>query len=652
MNIRDAYEDGRFNRAVDKATGYRTRTILCAPVWSLDNEVIGVIQVINKRGGEFGRDDESLFRAFAHQAAVAVENFNLYRRMLLSHKKMAILLDVASSVSGTLDLGELITQIVERIAEALQCERSSYFVYDRDVHELWSMEAHGSELKEIRFPATAGLAGACATTAQVVRISDAYDDERFNPAFDIQSGYRTRTVMCMPVHNREGAITGVVQVINRLEGRFDDDDEELLKAIAAQIGVAVDNARLHADTLGMRRYLESVQESISNGIVTCDKRWTIVTANTAAAGTLGRPEAALLGIDIREAVAGNDALLALMQKVYDTGSGVAEYDMPFWGGTGQEGSANVNVMPLNDADGESQGLVMVLEDITSEKRVKNTLTRYMAKDIVERMLQDPEQQNLGGVRGNATVLFSDIRDFTTIAENLTAEATMDLLNEYFGRMVEEVFAERGVLDKFMGDALMAVYGIPFSQDDDAVRAVRTALNMGYALQGLNLKRAHATLPAIRIGIGINTDEVLSGNMGSSKRTDYTVIGDGVNVSSRLESLNKHYGTGILLSQSTRAQLGDAFFLRPIDTVVTKGKSLPVEIFEALGGPDYQPTPGQEGYGEGLAAYRAGAFGDAARIFERGAEEDPPSRTMAARCRAYIADPPGSSWDGVWRALEK
>ena len=160
LNIPDAYQDERFSKEVDLRTGYRTKSVLCGPVRDLQGQVIGVIQVINKKAGTgFTAEDETLFKAFAHQAAIAVENFNLFRRLKESHEKMALMLDVATSVTQTLDLPQLIKKIVTKVREILDCDRASFFVYDRDAGELWSMEAGGAGVKEIRFPASAGLPG-------------------------------------------------------------------------------------------------------------------------------------------------------------------------------------------------------------------------------------------------------------------------------------------------------------------------------------------------------------------------------------------------------------------------------------------------------------------------------------------------------------
>ena len=659
VQIPDAYQDARFDPASDQRTGYRTRSILCGPVRNLQGEVIGVIQVMNKHKGAFDEGDELLFKAFSHQAAIAVENLNLYQRVVENGEKMALMLDVATSLSQTLDLGSLIRRIVTKISEILECGQSSLFLLDRETDELWSMQAHGSGLKEIRFPAGRGLAGHAARTGEVVNVADAYEDPRFNADFDRASGLRTRSVLCMPVFDRDGLVIGVTQAINKGGGEsFAEEDVAFLRAISAQIAVALENAQLYRRTVSMRNYLQSVQESISAGILTLDNDWRVITINKAAVALLGVGPGGCSRCDLRQILGGekNAPLVGLIGKVYGTHKSTVAYNLDvFWpgGGGGRAGAVDVNVLPLTDHEGERQGLVLVLDDITYEKQVKSALTRYIPEDVVEKMLSDPQRQGLGGVCGRATVLFSDIRGFSQISEGMTANQTMDFLNGYFAVMVDEVLQQQGVLDKFLGDGMMAVFGVPYPRPGDATRAARAAVRMKASLARFNAARAAAGQPPVRMGVGVNTGEVISGNIGTQKRMDFTVLGDTVNIASRLESLNKQYDTEVLITDSTLEECDpDAFVLRPVDRVIVKGRSRPVDVYEVLGERGYTLTPAQAHSVCGVEAYRRRAFAEALDCFRRGADADGLCRAFLARCEHLIQHPPAADWDGVWRAVAK
>ncbi len=239
VNVADASEDRRFDRELNQHTGWHTHSVLCAPVLASGDALIGVLEVVNKRIGIFDEHDETLIRLFAEQAAATVEFTNLYRDVVRSHDRLTTLLGVATLMTQTQDLTAVMKEIGDELNELLGCERSTLFAYDKDAEEMWSVIASGGETEHLRVQASSLVAGYSAITGEVVNIHDPYGDQRFNPLFDRQRDFHTRNVLCVPVVNRRGWVVGAVQVDNKIDGAFNDEDVRVLRAIASQLGVAI-----------------------------------------------------------------------------------------------------------------------------------------------------------------------------------------------------------------------------------------------------------------------------------------------------------------------------------------------------------------------------------------------------------------------------
>jgi adenylate cyclase len=300
-----------------------------------------------------------------------------------------------------------------------------------------------------------------------------------------------------------------------------------------------------------------------------------------------------------------------------------------------------------------------------KRQLRKAFQLYLNPEVLDEMLEEPENLQLGGKELPMTVMFSDIRGFTGISEKLSPPQLVKLLNEYLSPMTDVVFEKRGTLDKYIGDAVMAFFGAPVQNELHAANACDAALKMIELLPRLRDRwRIEAPdVPEVDIGIGINTGPMVVGNMGSQQRFNYTVMGDNVNLASRMEGLNKEYGTHILISEQTllaaRAALKDskAYTVREVDSVRVKGRSEPVRLFElrSRGMPEAEELPLLEGYAEGLWLYREQRFSEARLQFESLLERFPgdgPTALMIARCGGMSEAPPGQDWDGVFRMEHK
>ncbi|MEO0488203.1 MAG: adenylate/guanylate cyclase domain-containing protein [Cyanobacteria bacterium P01_A01_bin.123] len=723
LNIPDAYADTRFDSTTDKKTGYHTRNILCMPVFSTKSNVVAVVQLLNKSGGmSFDNQDERSFREFASSIGIILESCNSFYIAARNQKGVSALLKAISSLEQSLDLEKTLQSVMAEARDLMQADRSTLWLLDKEKQELWSKvkSADGNSLIELRLKADKGIVGYVASTGKTLNIPNAYEDPRFDPSSDQRTGYHTRNILCMPVFDSGSELIGVTQLINKAQGSFTSSDEEFMRAFNIQSGIALENAKLFEKVLVEKQYQKDMLQSLSDAVVSTDMEGRIVTINDAALELLGCPieeddakhykpvwEDKLLNRCVWDVIPIEklkfrleDSLetgarhyvpeqtLNIGLSIQSHGQNGSRLDMPvlaipnaedknqfwLWGEILDalpldhkavqrlERSINLTVNPLTNPEGGVRGGLLVLEDISQEKRMKTTLYRYMTPGVAERVMQLGEDALMVGERKEVTVLFSDIRGYTTLTENLEASEVVSLLNDYFETMVEAVFDKEGTLDKFIGDALMAVFGAPLPLQNHAWAAVQSALDMRHRLSRFNEERMSEAQPEIRIGIGISSGEVVSGNIGSQRKMEYTVIGDGVNLSSRLEGITKKYGCDIVLSEHTYELCKDQIWVRELDRIRVKGKTQPVRIYDLI---DLQKNALPADVGELLGIYQEARtvyinreFERAQQLFQQALRIRPTDGAIQEHLRRideYLRDPqkrPGEGWDGVYTMTTK
>ncbi|HBX27097.1 MAG TPA: adenylate/guanylate cyclase domain-containing protein [Gammaproteobacteria bacterium] len=664
--IHDAYADERFNSKIDEQTGYVTKNIVCAPVRTVRGDLIGVIQILNKKRGRFTKDDLDIVQGITLQAAVSLQNAQGMEEMVKSREKEMKFLDVVAEVTSEIELGSLLQRVMVEATRMLNADRATLFLNDFKTNELFSRVAMGEGIGEIRLPNNAGIAGAVFQSRETINIPHAYADLRFNPSFDKQTGYFTRSILCVPIINKDGDCIGCTQALNKKGGGFTEEDESRLKAFTQQVSIALENAKLFEDVAKERAYNHSMLTSMSNAVITINDEGKIITCNKSGLKILKIRPTDILGKTAEEFFTnGRSWILEKIKECEEQKDSEFLMDAEIEVGSEQDDnveivSANVSFLPLENQDPDGRmdqasghlGTMIMIEDISDEKRMKSTMSRYIDPNIADQLMGDGSDI-MGGQETVATVLFSDVRSFTTITEALGAQGTVTLLNEYFDIMVEAINEQGGMVDKFIGDAIMAGFGIPFPHEDDEDRGVRAGINMIKRLWEWNIHREKEGKMAIDMGLGLNTDKLLSGNIGSSKRMDYTMIGDGVNLAARLESACKSYAARILISDFTYQKLKGTYQVRYIDDVIVKGKTEAVGVREVL---DYH-TPETfpnlmdtvNHFNEGRISFKAGDWNKGIGSFKECLKANPNdklSQIYIDRCETMKQRNP-KDWDGIW-----
>ncbi|WP_445631096.1 GAF domain-containing protein [Nostoc sp. DSM 114167] len=706
----DFYNDPRshFAQEQEKRTGYRTYTMLALPLLNEHGQLVAVVQLLNKLKSKnnydaslaeridtrgFSRADEQLFQEFAPSICLILESSRSFYVATQKQRAVAALMKAIKSLSqSSLDLEDTLKRVMDEAKELMNADRSTLWLIDHDRHELWTkITQDDGSTKELRVPVGKGFAGIVAASGKKLNIGfDLYYDPDSETAqkLDQQNGYRTCSLLCMPVFNADQQLIGVTQLVNKkksgdfppynpadwpkapdcFQASFDRNDEEFMEAFNIQAGVALQNAQLFATVKQQEQMQRDILRSLSNGVVSTDKTGLIIAANESAKRLLGlEPEDRLEGKLVTDAIGikegdfskwYQDALHAVDLK------GRQQYypDRTLISTGTEQHSINLSINTIADASDQEQvrGALVVMEDISDEKRLKSTMYRYMTQELAEELLK-LDDAKLGGDRKEVSILFSDIRGYTTLTENLEAEEVVSMLNEYFESMVEAVFKHKGTLDKYIGDAIMAVFGSPLPLEEHAWMAVQTSLEMRDRLREFNQRRHIDNKPRIKIGIGINSDTVISGNIGSSKRMEFTAIGDGVNLGSRLESVSKQYGCDIIISHNTFKPCQDNIWARELDYIRVKGRNEPVAIYELLG---LRSNPIESEKLQVIEHYHKGREYYLRRDFNRARAEfalvlaadsqDKAAMLHLLRCQHWLQSPPTESdWDeGVWTFQEK
>jgi adenylate cyclase len=420
-----------------------------------------------------------------------------------------------------------------------------------------------------------------AVEGEPILTTNAQADPRFSAQASVVS-YSLRSILCVPLKVKD-KITGVIYADNRIRaGLFTERDRDLLAAFADQAAMAIENARLFESVAIAKNLMDNVFASIASGVITTDVMDKITLFNRAAASILGVPAKQSIGASYHDVLSTlEETLQPLVEEVKIKEQEYIAYEvepeLPQRGTV----SLSMNLSPLKDAQEETLGVAIVIDDLTEKKRFEREramVKRYLPSELVDR-LADLKELRLGGTRQLITTFFADIRGFTTYSEQYNPEQVVEVINNYFSMAAKIIRANKGIVDKYLGDAVMAHFGTPLRPiPDHALQAVRTAWAIRQAMD-----EYHKSVPPadrLSFGMGVNTGGAVVGNVGGEDQMEYTPIGDAVNLAKRLQESAKP--GQILLSQSTYEEVKDYVEVNALQPIQVKGRTAFEQVYELLG----------------------------------------------------------------------
>ena len=499
--------------------------------------------------------------------------------------KLLALANTTQAVNSSLELDEVLQLVMDTIVRLTGSERGFLMLRDAQgemvthVARNWEQES----INQNEFAISRTIIQRVIESGEPVLTTNAQEDPRFGGQESIVA-YNLRSILCVPLKAKTELI-GVIYADNRIRsGIFKEADKELLTVFANQAAIAIENARLFAsvrrtlaEVTALKNLMDNIFASIASGVLTTDVQQKITLCNRAAESILGQSNANLVGQRL------NDAFPLELQEhlasVRDTDTAVVGLEISHTNPQRGTQDWRLNLSPLKDADQNTQGVAIVVDDMTEHNKLqgqRRLLQRMVSPAVLDQI--NPNSLQIGGQLRDITVLFADIRGFTSYSENRSPAELVAVLNRYLAAGAEAVLAQEGTVDKFLGDAVMAWFNAPLPQADHSLRAVRAALALKAAVEGL-----HAELPPeahLSFGVGIHYGEAVLGLIGTEKRLEYTAIGDAVNTAKRIQE-NSARGQ-ILITKEAYERVKDRVDANPITPLHVKGKSEPVEVYEVLG----------------------------------------------------------------------
>ena len=560
------------------------RASIMVPLFHKDN-LLGIVTLGKKfDGSNYQSLDKKILEIICNHLTDSLYNQELIgnikdKRMELRLKVLELqtLFDISLSLNSVLDIKELSTEVLIRSVSTLNA--SSGFILKTQKNSpmlsvLSSFNMNEDLVKGAIFSKSSIPFNLIWKDKKSIIISD----DESNP-FLKKTGYK-ECIVSPIIGNRN--ISGCI-VLGDKESRdgvipFEKNDIDILDALSSQAGIAMDNAKLFEEINAAKRFNESIMGSIATSVITINLLGEVDSVNKAGVGLLSKKTNEIVGEHYSYLFSKDQNLCKAIESAEIELESFAELNVPLMSKS-KNTIVNFSVAPLTDQKGAHLGAVVAIEDITEQSKIKNTFKRYVSKSVVDQLLDDDQKLNLGGEERDVTVLFSDIRGFTAMSEKMKPKEVVSTLNSYFSEMIDIIFKFDGTLDKIVGDELMVVFGAPIARDDDAERAVQTAIGMVESLKKFNDKRVKKGKVPINAGIGINKGKVISGNIGSKDQMDYTVIGDTVNLGARLCSFAGPLK--IIVSKSVKDEIGDNYKTRKLEPIKVKGKRKPVEIFKVL-----------------------------------------------------------------------